>query len=105
VLHLIEINRPATQQIAIIRAATGYELSNYEKQKLANIEDNAQKNKIESITVNGQRLPIDSVNKEVNINLGSLAFKSQVTPEELSPDKFFFIKCDLDDATLKGNLK
>lgn len=97
---MIEIRKPVQKPIVVIRAATGSELSNYEKNKLANIEDNAQKNKIEVIKVNGQRLPIDPINKEVRIDLGNLAFKSAVTPKELSADELFFIKCELDEANL-----
>ena len=98
---MIEINKPTLPKKNVIRAATSFELSNYEKQKLANIEDGAQRNKIESITLNGQRLAIDSNNKEININLGNLAFKSKVSPEDLSMEKLFFIKCDLDETSLK----
>ena len=95
---MIELRNPTTQgqQFDVIRAATGYELSNYEKQKLANIEANAQENKIEAISVNNQRLPIEATSKEVHINLGSLAFKSAVTPNMLSADDVFLIKCELD---------
>lgn len=99
---MFEVNRPAKKPIVVIRAATGNELSNYEKHKLANIEENAQENKIEVIKVNNQQLQIDSVNKEVNINLGELAFKNKVTPNELSADELFFIKCELDNNTSIG---
>lgn len=94
---MIEIRRPVHKPIVVIRTATSHELSNYEKNKLANIEENAQENKLEIITVNGQRLQIDPVTKEAHINLGNLAFKSKVTPNELSADELFFIKCELDD--------
>jgi hypothetical protein len=83
----------------VIRAATGNELSNYEKRKLTNIEDNAQENKIEVIKLNNQRLQIDPLNKEVRIDLGNLAFKNKVGPQELSADELFFIKCELDDTS------
>lgn len=94
---MIEIRKPSKKPIVVIRAATGNELSNYEKRKLANIEENAQENKIEVIRVNDQRLQIDPINKEVKIDLGGLAFKSKVTPEDLSVDELFFIKCELDE--------
>ena len=97
---MIEIRKPARKPIVVIRAATSNELSNYEKRKLANIEDNAQENKIEVIKVNDQRLQIDPLNKEVRIDLGNLAFKSKVTPEDISSDELFFIKCELDDTEL-----
>jgi predicted metalloprotease with PDZ domain len=98
---MIEIRKPEQKPVVVIRAATGNELSNYEKQKLANIEENAQENKIEIIKVNDQRLQIDPVNKEVNIKLGNLAFKSSVTANDISAEELFFIKCELDDADLK----
>lgn len=97
---MIEIRKPNKKPIVVIRAATGNELSNYEKRKLANIEDNAQENKIEVIRVNDQRLQIDPINKEVRINLGDLAFKSKVTSEDLSSDELFFIKCSLDESEI-----
>ena len=97
---MIEIRRPTQKSIVVIRAATGNELSNYEKRKLANIEDNAQENKIEVIRVNDQRLQIDPLNKEVRIDLGNLAFKSKVTPDDISSDELFFIKCELTDEDL-----
>ena len=66
---MIDIRKPTKKPIVVIRAATGNELSNYEKRKLANIEDNAQENKIEVIRLNDQRLQIDPINKEVKIDL------------------------------------
>ena len=97
---MIEIKKPISKPIVVVRAATAAELSNYEKHKLANIEDNAQENKIEIITLNKQRLQIDPLNKEVEIDLGSLAFKQQITPEDISSDDLFFIKCELDENEL-----
>ena len=98
---MIEIRKPTSKPIVVIRAASGHELSNYEKRKLANIEENAQENKIEVIKVNNQKLQIDPINKEVRIDLGGLAFKSKVAPEDLSMDELFFIKCELDENELK----
>lgn len=95
---MIEIRKPTQKPIVVIRAATGNELSNYEKRKLANIEDNAQENKIEVIRVNNQKLQVDPINKEVRIDLGNLAFKSKVTPDDISSDELFFIKCELEDS-------
>lgn len=94
---MFDVRKPAKKPIVVIRAATGNELSNYEKRKLANIEDNAQENKIEVIRVNNQKLQIDPINKEVKIDLGNLAFKSKVTPGDISADELFFIKCELED--------
>lgn len=102
---MINIRRPMSQPLTLIRAASGYELSQYEKQKLDSIENNAQENKIEIITVNGQRLPIDPAKKEVNIELGNLAFKSTIASEDVSPNELFFIKCELDDTDLKECIK
>lgn len=93
---MIDIRKPDTKPIVVIRAATGHELSNYEKRKLANIEENAQVNKIEVIKVNNQQLQIDPINKEVKLDLGSLAFRDTINPKDLEPDELFFIKCELD---------
>jgi hypothetical protein len=92
---MIEIRRPEHKPLVIIRAATGNELSNYEKNKLANIEPNAQENKIEVIKLNGERLPIDSANKEVRIDLGELSKKDKITEKEISDDDLFLIMCEL----------
>lgn len=94
---MFDVRKPTKKPIVVIRAATGNELSNYEKRKLANIEDNAQENRIEVIRVNNQQLQIDPINKEVRIDLGNLAFKSKVTPGDLSADELFFIKCELEE--------
>lgn len=98
---MFDVRKPTKKPIVVIRAATGNELSNYEKRKLANIEEKAQENKIEVIRVNDQRLQIDPINKEVRIDLGGLAFKSRVTPNDLSADELFFIKCELDEELTK----
>jgi hypothetical protein len=100
---MINIKKPNQKPIVVIRAATGNELSNYEKRKLANIEENAQVNKIEVIKVNGQRIQVDPLNKEAKIDLGNLAFKSEVSPKDLSSDELFFIKCELDETDLINN--
>ena len=84
--------------LTVIRAASGNELTNYEKKKLATIEDNAQQNKIESIKVNGKRAVIDPDTKAAHIELGGLAFKSAITSSELDTDELFFIKCELDES-------
>jgi hypothetical protein len=97
---MLDIRKPKQESVVVIRAATGNELSNYEKRKLANIEENAQENKIEVISINGQKLQIDSLNKEVRINLNELAFKDKITPNEISAEDLFFIKCELDEADL-----
>ena len=86
----------------LIRAASGYELSEYEKEKLASIEDTAQENKIESIKINDKKLYIDADSKEVTIMLGDLAFKSKINLEDLAIDDIVFIKCELDESKLGG---
>lgn len=100
---MIKIHKKIERPVVLIRAATGYELSRYERNKLANIEEEAQVNKLEAVKVNGQLLPIDPLTKEVNIELGDLAFKSKVSPDDISLEELFFIKCDLDDAELLNN--
>ena len=97
---MFEVKKSNQKPLVIIRSASGYELSMYEKRKLASVEENAQENKIESIRINDERLPIDSVNKEVVINLGSLANKDSVGPKELSRDELFLINCELSDSDL-----
>ena len=97
---MFDVRKPKQKQVVVIRAATGNELSNYEKHKLTSVEAGAQENKIEVIKVNGQRLKVDPLNKEVKIDLGDLAFKQKVTPADLSRDELFFIKCSLDESDL-----
>ena len=94
---MIDIKKPHKSNVVVIRAATGHELSTYEKNKLANIEENAQVNKIDIITINGQRVQIDPLAKEAKINVGNLAFKSSIGPTELSSEEIFFIKCELEE--------
>jgi hypothetical protein len=94
---MIEIKKQEKKPIVVIRAATGNELSNYEKLKLANIEKGAQVNKIEVIKLNNKPLKVDIENKEVNIVLGGLAEKDRITPEEISPEELFLIKCTLEE--------
>ena len=95
---MIDIRKPDTNPIVVIIAATGNELSNYEKRKLANIEENAQVNKIEVIKVNNQPLQIDPINKEVKLDLGTLAFRNTINPKDLESEELFFIKCELDET-------
>jgi Tfp pilus assembly protein PilP len=97
---MFNVKRPVQKPIVVIRAATGYELSKYEKNKLANIEPNAQENKIEVISINGERQQIDPEKKEVNIELGSHALRDSILPSDLSMNELFFIKCELAEANL-----
>lgn len=93
---MIKIQKQQNTPITVVRAATGNELSDYEKQKLAAIEEKAQQNKIEIIKVDGKRAQIDTETKTANINLGlgSLAFRS-ITPHKLDTEDLIFIKCEL----------
>ena len=94
-----DIRKPDTKPVVVIRSASAHELSNYEKRKLQNIEENAQENKIEVIklNVNGENLHTSIVNKEAVIDLGELALQNKVSPENLSTEDLFFIKCTLED--------
>ena len=93
---MIKIQQQPSATTTIIRAASERELSEYEKNKLATIEEKAQQNKLESIRINGERVPIDSETKTANIKVGNLAFKSVVTSNDLDNKELFFIKCSLD---------
>lgn len=99
---MFDVRKPKQKPIVVIRTATQSELSSYEKRKLANIEENAQENKIEIISMNvgGVQQQLEPLNKEVRIDLGSLAGKSKVTPSDLTADELFFIKCELDSKQL-----
>ena len=97
---MFDVSKPKQKPIVVIRAATSSELSNYEKQKLASIEENAQENRIEviSLSTNGNKQRLEPLNKEVTIDLGDLAFRSKITNEDISSDELFFIKCALEDS-------
>lgn len=84
--------------LTVIRAASGNELTNYEKKKLANIEENAQENKIEVIRVNDKRVTVDQDTKIAQINLGDLAFKSAISSDDLDTETWFFIRCELNES-------
>lgn len=100
---MINVQKQQTNDsITVIRAASGNELTNYEKNKLAGIEEQAQQNKIEAVKINNKRIPIDSETKTANIELGSLAFKSTLTPDAVDSNELFFIKCELDESILTG---
>ena len=86
-----------TGPVTVIRAASGNELTNYEKKKLASIEENAQENKIEAIRVNGTRAAIDPDTKIADITLGNLVFKNTITQDDLDPNECFFIRCELNE--------
>ena len=93
---MIKIQKQETTPITVIRAASGSELTEYEKKKLANIEEKAQQNKIEAIRINGTRASVDPGTKVAQINVGDLAFKSTVAPTDIDTGELFFIRCELD---------
>ena len=97
---MLELKNPTKKPIVVIRAASGHELSEYAKRKLATIEDNAQENKIEiiSVKVNDQKQRLQIEGKEVCIDLGELAFNNVVTPRDISDEELFFIQCALNEA-------
>lgn len=99
---MFDVKKPKQKPIVVIRAATGAELSEYEKRKLASIEPNAQENKLEavSLSIDGTKQQLEPLNKEVTINLGSLALKTSITDADISQDDLFIIKCELDDTIL-----
>ena len=99
---MFEVKKQDNKPVTIIRAATENELSLYEKNKLATIEENAHENKIELIRlkVEGTKQQIKPINKEIELELGGLATKSIVTPNELSKEDLFIIECALDATDL-----
>jgi hypothetical protein len=97
---MFDVTRIDKKPVTVIRAATCTELSNYEKQKLATIEEYAQENRIEIIKLNDKRLQVDSNSKEVKIELGDLAFKQKIANDDISSNDLFFIKCELDETMI-----
>ena len=93
---MIKVQQKQATPTSVIRIASERELSEYEKNKLATIEEQAQKNKLEVIRINGERVPIDTDTKTANIKMGDLAFKSVVTSEDIDSKELFFIRCSLD---------
>lgn len=93
---MIKVQKQQSTPASMIRPATALELTTYEKNKLASVEEYAQQNKLEVIRVNGNRIPIDSDTKTANIKVGDLAFKSAIAPNDLDSNELFFIRCTLD---------
>jgi hypothetical protein len=93
-----DVRKPNKNPVVVIRSASAHELSNYEKFKLQNIEENAQENKIEMIKldINGKKVHTSISNKEAVIELGELALHNEVVPSVLSKDELFIIDCALD---------
>ena len=97
---MFEIKRPEEKPIIVIRTATPKELSNYEKWKLEQIEEGAQVNKLEAIRVatpSKKDAFVSIENKTAQIELGELALKNKITPEDISPEDMFLIECTLQD--------
>jgi hypothetical protein len=95
---MFDVKRPEQKPIVIIRAATAQEFSNYEKHKLANIENGAQVNKIELIelsTPSGEKTMASTNEKVAKIELGELSLKDKITPDEISDEELFLIECSL----------
>jgi len=98
---MIEVQKQqqTNNSITVIRPASSKELTEFEKNKLAEIEERAQRNKIEAIRVNGERVKVDEETKtaDIKLGLGDLAFKNVISSNDL--DGYFFIKCELDEST------
>lgn len=95
---MIDIKKqPSDGPITLIRAATCFELTEYEKKKLEKIEERAQQNKLEAIRVDGIKMPIDRETKTalIDLDLQSLAHKDKIDSNDINPDSVFFIKCEL----------
>lgn len=97
---MINVYKLKERPIVLIRAATGYELTKYERYKLASIEEKAQVNKLESVSINGTPVAINPETKDANIELGNLAFKDLVDPNDISLQELFLIECALDDKAV-----
>lgn len=94
---MIKIQKQQSTPLTVVRAATANELSEYEKTKLASVEEKAQQNKIEAIEVDGKRAKINKETKTatVDLGLGNLAFR-KVAKHKLDTDDLLFIKCEID---------
>ena len=99
---MFDVRKPKQKPIVVIRAASAAELSEYEKEKLASIQANAEENLINiiSLDIDGNKQSIQPIDKEVTIDLGSLALQSSITPDDISQDDCFIIKCELDEDML-----
>jgi hypothetical protein len=97
---MFEVKRPEEKPIIAIRTATPHELSAYEKWKISNIEEGAQVNKLEMIRVetsSKKEAYVSIENKTAKIELGELALKNRITPEDISPEELFLIECALQE--------
>lgn len=96
-------NNSCAHRRPAIRVASSLELDEYAKElfaKLDTIEYNAQENKFEDIkfTINTQDFPVETTGKtaEIDLTLGELVFKDQITEEDISNEEVFQINCSLD---------
>lgn len=96
-------NNSCAHRGPVIRVASSLELDEYEKEllaKLDTIEPNAQENKLEDIkfTINAQDFPVETIGKtaEIDLTLGELVFKDQITNDDISDQDIFQINCSLD---------
>lgn len=95
---MFEVKRHKEKPVVVIRTATPHELSNYEKWKIESVETGAQVNKLEMIRVEtpSKKEAYSSIeNKTATIELGELALKSRVAPDDMSPEELFLIECAL----------
>ena len=105
---MFEIRKPEEKPIVVIRTATPHELSNYEKWKLENIEEGAQVNKLEMIRVetHSKKAAFSNIeNKTAVVELGELALKDRITPEDISPEELFLIECSLEADVWTDNIQ
>ena len=113
---MFDVRKPKQQQKnwSPIRTASKIELENFERRKISTVDTKARVKaepvevvecldtaNIASIRINGNKLRVEPYSNEVKIDLGNLAFKSAISPAELSKDEFFFINCELDENVLK----
>ena len=96
-------NNSCAHRGPVIRVASSLELDEYEKEllaKLDTIEPNAQENKLEDIkfTINAQDFPVEMIDKtaEIDLTLGELVFKDQITNDDISNQDIFQNNCSLD---------
>ena len=54
-------------------------------------------------TAEGQRLHAASLSKSSFINFGELAYKNEITPNDVSAEKTFIIECVVDEKDLLLN--
>ena len=101
---MFEVKRSEKKPITIIRTATPHELSTYEKWKIENIEEGAQVNKLEMIKIDTptkKEVYASIEDKTAKLELGDLALKNRIAPDDVSLEELFIIQCALQDDILK----